>query len=147
MTAEAPCNASASPSPVTLFTPLLGDAATASLPCARRLATSLDPIRPVPPITTIFITTSFRLTKGEETISLLCSLRVGRNEHHGGAISGKGKSDLRLASILTPSGCRSGRRVLGGRGRFNIALNTAGDFRIQKCGSVPRGNQNEQKRP
>src|SRR6201987_511551 len=58
-TAEDPFSTSASPSPVIVLTPVLGDAATASCPCSRSLLTSLDPIRPVPPITTIFMTNSF----------------------------------------------------------------------------------------
>src|SRR5215510_810226 len=58
-TTEAPFRASASPSPVTVLTPELGDAAIASCPCSRSLMTSFDPIRPLPPITTIFIIVSF----------------------------------------------------------------------------------------
>src|SRR5262245_26502612 len=54
-TTEAPFSASASPSPVRLLTPELGDAATVSRPCSRSLLTSFDPMSPVPPITTIFI--------------------------------------------------------------------------------------------
>src|SRR3984893_17514574 len=37
------------------LTPDLGDAATASCPCSRSFGTSLDPMSPVPPITTIFM--------------------------------------------------------------------------------------------
>src|SRR5215472_8327571 len=104
MTAEAPCSASGSPSPVTLFTPDLGDAATAWCPFARRLLTSLDPIRPVPPITTIFIVTSFTLAKAWKDRSLWVRsdrserIRYWRNLR-------EGKEHLRLASILTP--CRT----------------------------------------
>src|SRR5205814_8168868 len=54
-TTEAPFSTSASPSPVRVLTPVLGDAATASCPCSRSLLTSFDPMSPVPPITTIFI--------------------------------------------------------------------------------------------
>jgi hypothetical protein len=49
------CGCEAFTSPVTAFTPDFGEAATASWPCALRLATSFDPINPVPPITTIFM--------------------------------------------------------------------------------------------
>jgi hypothetical protein len=35
--------------------PVAGDAASGSWPSARSFVTSFDPIRPVPPITTIFI--------------------------------------------------------------------------------------------
>jgi hypothetical protein len=54
-TTAAPTRTSDSPSPVSVLTPVLGDAATASCPCSSSPATSFDPIRPVPPITTIFI--------------------------------------------------------------------------------------------
>src|SRR5262249_23971632 len=51
----APLSTSASPSPVSVLTPVLGAAATASCPIALSLVTSFDPIGPVPPITTIFM--------------------------------------------------------------------------------------------
>src|SRR3989454_11879354 len=50
-----PAMASLRPSPVMLLTPVLGEAATTSWPPWRRMATVFEPIRPVPPITTIFI--------------------------------------------------------------------------------------------
>src|SRR5713101_1989659 len=50
-----PAMASLRPSPVMLLTPVLGDAATTSWPPWRKMATVFEPIRPVPPITTIFI--------------------------------------------------------------------------------------------
>src|SRR5882724_195629 len=63
-TTDAPFSASASPSPVTLLTPELGDAATASCPWSRSVLTSFDPMSPVPPTTTIFIIVSFILDQG-----------------------------------------------------------------------------------
>src|SRR5947208_2000952 len=54
-TTWAPASASASPLPVMMSTPVAGDAASGSWPAARSLVTSFEPIRPVPPITTIFI--------------------------------------------------------------------------------------------
>src|SRR5215208_160062 len=54
-TTEAPSSTSGSPSPVSVLTPELGDAATASSSSARRQATTFEPIRPVPPMTTIFM--------------------------------------------------------------------------------------------
>ena len=48
-------DALANPSPVRVLTPEEGAAATTSWPCCCRFVTSLDPISPVPPITTIFI--------------------------------------------------------------------------------------------
>ena len=55
MTTCAPATASASPSPVMVLTPVLGDAATTSWPFWRRFDTTLLPMRPVPPMTTIFM--------------------------------------------------------------------------------------------
>ena len=54
ITTCAPAMASLSPSPVMVLTPLLGEAATTSWPPWRRMAT-VEPIRPVPPMTTIFM--------------------------------------------------------------------------------------------
>src|ERR1700739_4802325 len=54
-TTDAPFSALASPSPVTVLTPELGDAAISSCPCSRGQLTSLDPMSPVPPITTILM--------------------------------------------------------------------------------------------
>src|SRR6266508_2065464 len=50
-----PAMASLRPSPVMLLTPVLGEAATTSWPPWRRMGTVFEPIRPVPPITTILI--------------------------------------------------------------------------------------------
>src|SRR5438034_2028518 len=50
-----PAMASLRPWPVMVLTPVLGEAATTSWPPWRRMATVFEPIRPVPPITTIFI--------------------------------------------------------------------------------------------
>src|SRR5262249_39212307 len=58
-TTSAPSTASASPSPVIVLTPVSGDAATASWPASRSFVTSFDPMRPVPPMTTIFISSPF----------------------------------------------------------------------------------------
>ena len=55
MTTEAPSSASESPSPVRVLTPESGDAATTSWSSSRRPATTFEPIRPVPPMTTIFM--------------------------------------------------------------------------------------------
>src|SRR4051812_5687894 len=50
-----PARACARPSPVMVFTPVLGAAATTSWPPWRRMAAVFEPIRPVPPIMRIFI--------------------------------------------------------------------------------------------
>src|SRR5499426_3949793 len=50
-----PAMASVRPSPVMLLTPVVGEAATTSWPLWRRMATAFEPMRPVPPMTTIFI--------------------------------------------------------------------------------------------
>src|SRR6516164_4380485 len=57
ITTCAPAMASLSPSPVMVLTPVLGEAATTSWPPWRRMATVFEPIRPVPPMTTIFMVT------------------------------------------------------------------------------------------
>src|ERR1700745_1593108 len=54
-----PVMASLRPSPVMVLTPVLGEAATTSWPPWRRIGTVFEPIRPVPPMTTIFM---FRLS-------------------------------------------------------------------------------------
>src|SRR6516225_3241142 len=51
----APAMASLSPLPVMVLTPVLGEPATTSWPSSRKMATVFEPIRPVPPITTIFM--------------------------------------------------------------------------------------------
>ncbi|KAG1306187.1 hypothetical protein G6F62_015450 [Rhizopus arrhizus] len=50
-----PASASSRPSPVIVLTPVAGDAAMASWPRSVSSLTSLEPIRPVPPITRIFM--------------------------------------------------------------------------------------------
>src|SRR5262245_15669801 len=50
-----PARASLRPSPVMVLTPVLGEAATTSWPPWRRMGAVFEPIRPVPPIMTIFI--------------------------------------------------------------------------------------------
>src|SRR5215813_13342202 len=52
----APAMASLSPSPVMVLTPVFGAAAIASCPFCFTFSTTFDPIKPVPPITTIFMT-------------------------------------------------------------------------------------------
>src|SRR5690242_17001228 len=50
-----PLIASLRPWPVMVLTPVLGEAGTTSWPLWRRMGTVFDPIRPVPPMMTIFI--------------------------------------------------------------------------------------------
>ncbi|MGJ0484917.1 MAG: hypothetical protein ACR65R_10325 [Methylomicrobium sp.] len=47
--------ASLRPWPVMVLTPVLGEAATTSWPPWRRMVTVFEPMRPVPPMTTIFM--------------------------------------------------------------------------------------------
>jgi len=56
ITTCAPAMASLSPSPVMVLTPVFGAAAIASCPFCFSFSTTFDPIKPVPPITTIFMT-------------------------------------------------------------------------------------------
>src|SRR5215831_2171067 len=58
-TTSAPSSALAKPSRVMVFTPVLGEAGSTSWPRSLRFFTSFVPMRPVPPMTTIF-TASFR---------------------------------------------------------------------------------------
>src|SRR3954452_15605872 len=51
----APAMTSLSPSPVMVFTPVLGEAAMTSWPAWRRMAAVFEPIRPVPPMMTILM--------------------------------------------------------------------------------------------
>src|SRR5947209_16582200 len=55
ITTCAPAMASLRPSPVMVLTPVLGEVATTPWPPWRRMATVFEPIRPVPPMTTIFM--------------------------------------------------------------------------------------------
>src|SRR5262249_61392326 len=54
-THRAPVGASASPPPVTAWTPVGGEAATTLCPRSPRSFTSFFPMSPLPPITTIFM--------------------------------------------------------------------------------------------
>jgi hypothetical protein len=54
-TTSAPASTSLSPSPVSVFTPVCGEAATASWPCSVSRVTTFEPICPVPPMITIFM--------------------------------------------------------------------------------------------
>src|SRR5262245_31184329 len=58
-TTFAPASTPDSPSPVRVLTPDDGDAGTASWPRSRRMGTSFFPMRPLPPITTIFMLISW----------------------------------------------------------------------------------------
>jgi len=65
-TTDAPSSALANPSPVIVLMPSLGEAGTASWPCSVSLATSFEPTRPVPPMTTIFKLTLLPVALGFE---------------------------------------------------------------------------------
>ena len=58
-TTSVPVRASATPVPFSVSTPVDGDAGTASWPASRSSSTSADPISPVPPTTTIRMTTPY----------------------------------------------------------------------------------------
>src|ERR1044071_1511256 len=73
MTTRAPASASISPSLVTVLTPVLGDAATTSCPFFRNLDTTFEPMRPPPPMTTIFMDDPLHLSIVERL--------VGENAH------------------------------------------------------------------
>jgi hypothetical protein len=71
--------ASLRPSPVMLLTPLLGEAATTSWPPWRRMATVFEPIRPVPPITTIFVVYPSLSMTGELSNGFKCMAKHRRS--------------------------------------------------------------------
>jgi hypothetical protein len=56
-TTDAPSSAAASPSPVIVLTPSLGEAGVASWPSAASFETTPEPTSPVPPMTTILTRT------------------------------------------------------------------------------------------
>src|SRR5262245_11073416 len=66
-----PAMACLSPSPVMVLTPVLGEAATTSWLPWRRMATVFEPIRPVPPMTTIFMVYPPLSTTGDHTGGVL----------------------------------------------------------------------------
>src|SRR5216683_7122949 len=82
----APAMASLSPSPVMLLIPLWGEAATTSWPRSRRMATVFEPIRPVPPITTIFM--GYPACRRFKAATLAKNLRgfPHRRKHRGGRL-------------------------------------------------------------
>src|SRR3712207_1114046 len=72
ITTCAPATASSRPSPVMVLTPVLGEAATTSWPPRRRMATVFEPIRPVPPMTTILMVHPFA-SAGDRRPALSCA--------------------------------------------------------------------------
>src|SRR5262245_10561401 len=100
-TTSASARASARPSPVMVLTPVRRSAATASWPWESRFATTLERIRPWPPMTTIFMT----------------CLSVGSRTRHKGALfarpSPPGAPWARDPGFGDLAVTRSGRRVLG----------------------------------
>ena len=96
ITTCAPAMASLRPSPVMLLTPLLGEAATTSWPPWRRMATVFEPIRPVPPMTTIFmvyapLSTAQSCNHGVRRFPQGCKHRAGR----------LGSTEVRNARVFT----------------------------------------------
>src|SRR4051812_36991161 len=71
-TTSAPIITSASPSPVIVSTPVAGEAGTGSCPCVMRRRTTLLPIRPLPPMTTIFMTFLLTLVDAIEDRRTAC---------------------------------------------------------------------------
>src|SRR6516162_232909 len=83
ITTCAPAMASLSPSPVMLLTPLRGEAATTSWPPWRRMATVFEPIRPVPPITTIFmVDPPLSMTGDRPAGEKRCELALPQHQHN-----------------------------------------------------------------
>src|SRR5215831_16961882 len=103
-TTSAPASAPAKPSPVTVLTPVFGAAAIASCPFRFSFSTTFDPMRPVPPITTIFMTSPL-MTVFETTATLPYRFRLGPaspSPSLGRPACGVGNSALcRLTDILS----------------------------------------------
>jgi hypothetical protein len=72
----APSRTSLSPSPVMVLMPLAGEAAMTSCPPWRRISTAFEPIRPVPPMTTIFMIYPPLWTAGRP-LAPLCNMQRG----------------------------------------------------------------------
>src|SRR5262245_23630185 len=99
-TVAAPSRTSASPFPVSVLTPVSGEAGTASWPCSRSLLTSFEPISPVPPMITSLMTASL-LCPAPKPASGAAELRQRRSldrRHH------------RRALVLHQEHQESGRR-------------------------------------
>src|SRR5439155_8367106 len=97
-----PAMASLRPSPVMLLTPVFGEAATTSWPRWRRMGAVFEPIRPVPPITTIFIP---NLLEEDEV--------EGEPPRHGADDLFEEAHEVRAAvrpALRSPTPCRSPRR-------------------------------------
>src|SRR6516165_4876378 len=108
ITAGAPATASLSPSPVMVLTPLLGEAARTSWPPWRRMATVFEPIRPVPPMTTIFMV--------YPPLSATCSSNPGakspmyrsRHKHACGGLGSNEFCTARVFALLRPESVDGG---------------------------------------
>src|SRR5215469_8137663 len=126
ITTCAPAMASLSPSPVMVLTPVLGEAATTSWPPWRRMATVFEPIRPVPPMTTIFMVYPPLLTTGdlqmasnakEENIwastrahnaNLRARIMQTREEKHGGVpVEHAARRAVHNVDHVAERGCRA----------------------------------------
>src|ERR1700730_8712694 len=77
-----PAMACLRPSPVMVLTPVLGEAATTSWPPRRRMAPVFEPIRPVPPMTTIFMAYPPSSTTGSAPGARLQRWDSGFNSGH-----------------------------------------------------------------
>src|SRR4051812_24868444 len=80
-TTDAPARTSARPAPERVSTPEDGEAATASWPCAASVATTSEPISPVPPMTTIFMV--FLLERGGPWAVAACGTGPWSRPHPG----------------------------------------------------------------
>src|SRR5262249_14509628 len=78
ITTCAPARALLSPSPVIVLTPVFGAAAIASWPFCLSFATTLEPIKPVPPMTTIFMILPLARLRGKQRRHRLVSAHGSR---------------------------------------------------------------------
>src|SRR5581483_1946567 len=118
-TTFAPASASVKPSPVTVLTPELGDAATTSCPLLRSRAVSFVPMSPLPPIITIFIAISSWISISRDDIDagarMTPSDAMQKAPEPGGSPCGNFESSWDLASKFVPNEKRDiqGRAPIG----------------------------------
>ena len=139
-TTDAPTRTSARPSPVTVLTPVFGDAGTASCPCSSSLVTSLDPMRPVPPITTIFMTCLSVVCYGACRISERDSRSLGPRHGQQGRGYREERTSVRSARSAGSAGARGARR--GPTSRTAGGPATASTKKISNAaGPIPRASR------
>src|SRR6516164_3084599 len=135
ITTSAPAMASFSPSPVMVLTPVFGAAAIASCLFCFSFSTTFDPINPVPPITTIFMTlplvAGFARLRHKGAVSVqgcICAAQLGATRS--GFVRANNLPVLALQHIpeLSVENLPVGRRHLQAECVVTVAQQLATDF-------------------